>query len=292
MSSQSPRRMRHTVASLSVIGMAAGSLLAGMTVLAGVGVTASGASTNLYVATTGSDGTNNCQSASAPCLTLTHAMTKASNGDTINLGSGTFVGNVEINKSVTIAGTAPTGSLSATNTTISAQEGEAFVLGIPPGKTVTISNLVISGLNQVGGGIDNDGALTLDDVSVVNNTGSCCGSGIANFDKLLMNGGSVTGNTATEDADGGGIANFDSATLNGVTFTHNSATGSTGEGGAIYNDGSLHLTGSTAIHNNSATLTGGGVEECPTATLTTTSGVSITDNTPNDVNHTDPQGSC
>jgi hypothetical protein len=273
------------VARFAVLGVAAGSLLAGMTVLAGVDITASGASGNLYVSPYGSNaGGNNCQSEAAPCLTIQHAINEASPSNTINLAGGTYKGNIEMDMPLTFAGSDAGGSLNVNTTTIEGVAGADFTVNVGP-KTITFENLVITGVNPVGGGIDNDGHLTLDNVNVQSNVGSCCGTGIVNDEVLTMNGGVVSGNVANLDTPGGGFANYGDATLNGVTFTHNS----TDEvGGAIYNDGHLKIIGITPIHDNSATETGGGIFECNGESLSIGSGVSDTANTPNDEVH----GTC
>ena len=43
-----------------------------------------------YVATTGSDTSNNCTNMLSPCATLTHAVDQANDGDTINIAAGTY----------------------------------------------------------------------------------------------------------------------------------------------------------------------------------------------------------
>jgi predicted outer membrane repeat protein len=277
------RRTRSLLGRLPLLGVAVGSLLGGFTVLSSVAP--AGAATNLYVASTGSNTTNSCTNPATPCLTIQHAINVASNGNVINLAGGTYRENIEITKNLTIAGTAAGGSLGATTSTINGVEGFDFVVDVDPGKTVTLSNLVITGVNAISGGIFNDGILTVDNVNVQDNVGFGDGAGISNEGELTMNGGVVSGNQATDNTSGGGILNDGEAVLNGVTFTHNSATA---DGGAIFNAGLLKLTGASAIHNNSAADDGGGIFECNGDPLSIGPKVSITANTPDDVVH----GSC
>jgi hypothetical protein len=290
-SSHAPHRVGRSVARLSVLGLAVGSLLGGFTLLAGV--TPAGAATNLYVSPSGSDTGNNCANASTPCLTLLHAYTEAAgSGSTINLAGGTYAGGITINKSVNIVGTNSGGSLDSLTSTIN---GGGFVLFIDSGHTVNISNVVITNASGIAG-LANYSTLTLTNVNVVDNTGTFDGAGMFSGSpgSLVMTGGSVSGNTSPDGVPGGGFdQNGGTATFDNVAFNHDTATGSGGEGGAIFNFvGTIHLTGSTAIHNNSATLEGGGVFTCPGQTTTVGPHVSVTGNTPNDFSSSDLASEC
>jgi len=156
-----------------------------------------------------------------------------------------------------------------------------YVVNVESG-TVTLSNLVVTGVNAVGGGIFNESTLTLNNVNVQDNVGFGEAGGILNVDKLTMNGGVVSGNEATEGTPGGGMTNEGDAILKGVTFTHNSATA---VGGGIFNEGDLQLTGSTALHNNSAVDGGGGIFECNGDPLSIGPDVVITANSPDNTEH-------
>lgn len=54
------------------------------------GLVGAGPGTILYVATTGSDGTNNCLSLATPCATIHYALGKATGGETIKVAAGTY----------------------------------------------------------------------------------------------------------------------------------------------------------------------------------------------------------
>jgi hypothetical protein len=209
-----------------------------------------------------------------------------SSGGTINLAAGTYAGGLNVTKNVDIVGTSSDGSLDAVTTTIN---GGEFGVEIEFGSTVTITNVVISGTSA--DGIENHGTATLDNDSVTGNVGDDDGSGIFSGFLLVMNGGSVTQNTATDGSVGAGFdINGGTATFNNVSFTHNAATG---EGGAIFNyEGTVHLTGTTSLHNNSSAIDGGGIETCPGQTTTTEPKVSVTGNTPNNISTANPGNQC
>ena len=57
-----------------------------------------------FVATTGNDTTNNCLTVGTPCLTIAHAISKASAGDTINIAPGTYNEHLTVDKSLTFVG--------------------------------------------------------------------------------------------------------------------------------------------------------------------------------------------
>jgi hypothetical protein len=282
-------RLLHKLGHLSALALGVGSLVGGFTVLAGVGP-AGAVPTNLYVAPSGSDTANSCTSQATPCQTLKHAYAVSSSGQTINLAAGTYVGGIDITHTLDIVGVQSGGSLNAVTSTING--GGAFPVDIGPGVTVSISNVVVSGGTE--SGVDNHGVLTLTNVIIQDNVGVDDGSGMFSNDKVVMNGGSFLENTQSSSGVGAGYdQGSGTSTFNNVQFNHNVTSGSGGEGGAIFNfGGTVHLTGNTSIHNNSASVQGGGVFTCPGQTTTTTAGVSITSNTPNDVSHTDTTSSC
>jgi hypothetical protein len=52
--------------------------------------------TDRYVATIGSDGTNDCAVATAPCRSITHAIAQTASGDTVNVATGIYREGVRI----------------------------------------------------------------------------------------------------------------------------------------------------------------------------------------------------
>ncbi|MEO7063976.1 MAG: choice-of-anchor Q domain-containing protein, partial [Dokdonella sp.] len=101
-----------------------------------------------------------------------------------------------------------------------------------------------------GGGIFNEGNLTLDGVIVTANE-DIVGGGIANFGSLIMHDSIVSLNVATF---GGGIDNDGDLAMNASTISFNTAR----QGGGIENSGTMILVNST-IAANEARDDGGGI---------------------------------
>jgi hypothetical protein len=123
----------------------------------------------LYVKTSGNNSAS-C-TATAPCQSISHAVAVAASGDTISVGTGTFVesGSIGINKDLTIAG----GWWLATRVSlfIDPKQKAVPVFLIGPGAKVKLAGLTASGGN--GSGIHNNGGdLTLTNVWITNNTGN------------------------------------------------------------------------------------------------------------------------
>jgi hypothetical protein len=189
------------------------------------------------------------------------------NGQTITLTSGELL----INKYLTITG--PGANLLVVNGSLASR-----VFNIDPGFQVTISGLTISfGRANSGGGILNNGSLTIIDSTLsrnnaslgsgINNTGSLTitsstisanrglglagevvvGAGIRNSDVLMITNSDVIGNVATL---GGGISNSGSMTITNSTLSGNLAGNLVdGYGGGIDNSGSVTIANSTVSSN-------------------------------------------
>ncbi len=109
--------------------------------------------------------------------------------------------------------------------------GTTGVINIAAGANVTLANLSVEdGNTSNGGGVLNNGTLTLSGVTVANNT--------------------ATGN-------GGGIENDGTLRLIDSTVANNTAGSASGVGGGIDNDGSLSVLDSTIAYNSA--YAGGGV---------------------------------
>ncbi len=134
---------------------------------------------------------------------------------------------------------------------------------------LTISNTTIHSNTAVsnGGGVFNDGSLTIH-ASEITENGSNTAAGIRNVNLLVMTDSTVAGNIA--DNNGGGIVNANSGTLivKNSTLSGNSAANI---GGGINNNGVLTVTNST-WSDNSAT-TGGGLRNAPNGTLDITNSI-------------------
>ena len=178
--------------------------------------------------------------------------------------------------------------------------GDYRIFTIPGGNTVTISGLTLSnglanGLRfpeDSGGGIFNDGALTLTDCVISGNNATGGGSvaertsgggGIFNGGTLTMNGGTLSSNSfngsVNVNANGGGLLNLGTASLNAVTVSGNSATaalnGRNPRGGGLFNQLGATLTVSASTISGNSVMApnagtgkfGGGIETFGTLLL-------------------------
>jgi hypothetical protein len=182
----------------------------------------------------------------------------ALNGQTIGLQSTLVIG-----KSVTIQGPGA-GQLAVRR----AAAGSFGVLAVSAGVTATVSGLTIAnGSAGIGGGVYNQGNLTLTDCVVSANTATA-GGGLFNDSggKLTLIRDTVTGNTTgTFDGYGGGIFNQGAGlTVLDSAVVHNIAgAGDVGEGGGLYNNAVPVTLADCTIADNTAQgnflAAGGGV---------------------------------
>ncbi len=134
------------------------------------------------------------------------------------------------------------------------------VLYVNSGATLNLNNLTIAnGKSTDGGGVNNQGTLTVTNSTFSGNSDDGGGGGIYNNDALTVTNSTFSGNSA---GNGGGIDNAPSGTLTVLnsTFSQNSA----GSGGGIHNaSGTATVTNSilansTSGNNCSGTITDGG----------------------------------
>lgn len=124
--------------------------------------------------------------------------------------------------------------------------------------TLTINSCVISGNTSFsGGGIENNGTLTINNSTISENTaggGSGNGGGIANLSgsTLTINNSAISSNFA--DANGGGLSNGGTLTITYSTISANNA--GNGSGGSDNGGGIANLSGSTMLTIDSSTITG------------------------------------
>ncbi|MFN8633042.1 MAG: choice-of-anchor Q domain-containing protein [Chloroflexota bacterium] len=186
--------------------------------------------------------------------TLSNVTVKNSPGGGLGVGNSTVNGATSSNNAFGVSAMAST----LNSVTITDNAGMGLALSGVSGKTTQVSGgtvarnngggvavggngpVTISGTsinsnrrNAIGAGLENSNtALTLQDVSITGNLStSGVGGGLHNDPGavLIMNGGTVSGNTAP---DAGGLFFRDSyATLTGVTVSQNTATNATGTGG-------------------------------------------------------------
>jgi|GEM_PF-3357474 len=207
--------------------------------------------------------------ASAPAIMvhcpgdLQGAINNAAPGSTLVV-DGTCTGNFFVWKDLTLSGPATLDGASAGAT--------VHVLAV----TAALNNLTIQHGAGFGGGVWNDGHLTLNNATVTANDSG----GIFNQGQLTVNGSTVSHNTS--DWNSGGIYNCGdnpamqfygfclspaSLTLNGSTVSNNVER--FGSGGGITNDPSATMTINTSvITDNTAGASGGGIDNNGTATIT------------------------
>jgi hypothetical protein len=206
--------------------------------------------TTWYVnAATGSD-TNTCQSTGDACLSIGEAVSRAENGDTVQIAAGVYAESLDISLELTLVG-AGSGS-----TFLDGENTNRVLTASSTGLTVsdlTIRNGLATGQN--GGGVYNFGTLLLQNVTVTNNSVVTeGGSGIFNTGTLTLEDGLVQNNTA--DGVGGGIYTWYGSTTTVLRSTINENSGA--QGGGIFNLGTLNVLDSS-ITNNSAAMFGGGL---------------------------------
>lgn len=137
--------------------------------------------------------------------------------------------------------------------------------GVVNSGTMTIQGTTITNNSAefYGAGIYNysKAVLTIKDGTTISGNQARFGGGVLNEGSITMTGGVVSENTASED--GGGIYNYNKGefTMSGGSITGNKA--STGKGGGIYNnspnsgDKGINMTGGTIAGNSAAD--GGGI---------------------------------
>jgi hypothetical protein len=190
-------------------------------------------------------------------------------------------------------GISNSGTLTLENTTVSGnsaagsrETGQGGGIYNREGGMVTLDNTTVSGnyARPYGGGIDNDGMLTLTNCTVISNS-AIFGGGIYNDRTLTLDNTTVSGNSAR------GIVNYGTATLTNTIVSGNSdsvggggiyngagmlvLTNSTvsdnydrNSAGGIYNESTLILTNCTVSGNSSSDYWAGGIFNSGTLTLT------------------------
>lgn len=141
---------------------------------------------------------------------------------------------------------------------------EFRIFQIDVGADVTINDLTITNghITGDGGGVFNEGTLTINDSFITGNSvtpaGSSADGGIFNDGTLTITNSTISNNSA---GDGGGIGNYGALTITNSTFSGNQAVStdtSAAYGGAIYNNDSLTIQNSTFSGNNTIGNNGSG----------------------------------
>jgi predicted outer membrane repeat protein len=212
--------------------------------------------------------------------TIAAALNAADDGDTLQVGAGTYAGSLDIAKDVEVQG-------AGSDKTTIVGNGNTSTIHVRGGADVSILDVAITGdvgnRPANGGGIFNEGALTLVDSDVHDNAVSGRGGGILNqtgkqlkivhseiranraadgggihnqSGELLLVDSTVAGNTAANA--GGGlftVVTNKPVNVRNSTFSDNRAAQSFG-GGGIYTSGRLTVR-NTTIKNNMAPRGGG-----------------------------------
>jgi hypothetical protein len=182
--------------------------------------------------------------------TLQEAVNAASEGNTLKV-KGTCEEDTKIPTSLTIDGI-----VTSAGRAMLVGNGSGSVITIESEVEVTIKGVTISGGNAAtdgGGGILNEGTLTLEHSTVNDNTG-VFGGGILNEGTLTLEHSTVGGNTATGSA--GGILNEDTLTLEHSRVSGNNAES---EAGGIETYGPLTLKEDSIVTGNTGAELGGGI---------------------------------
>jgi hypothetical protein len=205
---------------------------------------------------------------------------------TITLTSGIGLGTLELTNTTTTIAIDYTGT-----STVDISAGNAFEdFLIDSDVKAIFTDLTISGgSGSSGGGIDNKGSLTLNQVLITGNTATGQGGGIMNDGKLAVVNSTFSDNTASL---GGGIAGSGPLSVVDSSFSDNTASATGGAiaysgpsgsaaavtgssfsgnqaqvGGAIYvGTGTLTITAST-LTSNTAKGQGGGIENAGTLNI-------------------------
>ena len=152
----------------------------------------------------------------------------------------------------------------ATNNAVINGEGNVGDFMIDSGVTATFSHLVITNGNDGGdgGGISNDGTLTVADCSLTGNSTAHDGGGIANIHTLTITDSVLMGNTCA--GNGGGLSNTGTLTVARTEIINN--TSSNDGGGLQLRMGTATITGSL-IAGNTGDSDGGGIANLASAQL-------------------------
>ena len=243
--------------------------------------------TTWHVAVDGDDA-NSCLDPANACATIAAAVSKASDGDTIQIAPGAYYEHdVNVSKQLTISGAS-----AATTIVDGGQNGRVFTLfthttlrhltvqnGLSPsdsnlfirsgggirvgtGAQVLIQHVVVRDNTSSGGGggIFNHGFLTLDQSEVISNTASAgSGGGIYHYN---VPGGAITithsliANNVNLGSFGGGVSTGRPLTIRDSVIRNNQTTNG---GGGLYTDNSqavLDLERVTIMDNRSSAASG------------------------------------
>lgn len=232
--------------------------LLGVFLTVGAVLLASAAATDRYVAPTGTDSGNNCANPNNPCATLLHAVQQTDAGDTVIVAAGWYseTDTIRLFRDMTIQGAdLATTILSAPN-----DPDVWHALQVYGEVTATVRGLTIRNADR--NGVSNLGTLTLEQVAIVDNRGVLGGGGIYNNGTLTILDSLIVNNLAMGSV-AAGLLNFGQAEIYRTAFIGNQTDSPSTYGGGLHNQGQLTLENVTFALNQAGSGTaisnGGGV---------------------------------
>lgn len=187
---------------------------------------------------------------------LQAAVAGATAGDTL-AASGTCTGATDVTKDVSISGTATLDGAGTAGSVVTIAHGVGATL---TGLDITggSGNYDVNGIAPLdfGGGIDDEGHVSLEDVTVTKNTAGNGGGIFVDIGASLALGGhdgtSITANTA-DGSGGGGIYLYKGSVIaTSAAVSHNTAVGpGVLGGGGIFNNGGRLVLGTRTTHGTS-----------------------------------------
>lgn len=205
-------------------------------------------------------------------------------GGTIYICPGRYAGTFTLGAPNVILIGAGQGDDPANNTILDA-EGSGRVVHVSVNVTATLQGLRITGGNtpalNEGGGIRNEGTLTVTACTITGNRSANGGAGVHNFQggtgPLTLNACTVSGNTSL--GFGGGVHNSGGkiANINGTAISGNMAK----SGGGVFTQGTVIFNSASSVTGNTATLagSGGGIHNFVGGTVAL-NGADVSGNTP------------
>jgi hypothetical protein len=152
------------------------------------------------------------------------------------------------------------GTATLTNSTVSDNTGTGGGGGLFSSGTTTLTDCTVSGdkvlRTNAGGGIINNGQLTVANSRIADNTAGGYGGGLWNGGTATLTNSTVSGNKAGSKYYGGGMYNGDTVKLVNCTFESNTAGW---YGGGLYNNDIATLINCTFTKNTAVSYDGGGL---------------------------------
>ena len=224
-------------------------------------------------------------------LTLGSPLSIAISGSTMSINGGDPLSTIVDGNNTTQVFNVTSGNVALNGVTVQNGRTTSAGGGIRTNfsATTSVSNSIVgdNSAGAGGGGISNDGTMTLTNSTISDNnvnSGVDGGGGINNAGgSMTLINTTVSGNTvgpgcSGSSCTGGGIYNFGTLTLTDSTISNNQASSPIGsDGGGIRNVSMLFVTDST-ISGNTANRNGGGLYSSNRATVT---GSTITGNIAN-----------